>query len=217
MHRRTLLAVTLTTPLWRPAAAQGAAELVVHYPMPAFFKDVMEQLAAEFTRANPDVTVRFPAPSPTYEDAVQQVVRQSAAGGLPDISFQGLNRLRFLAERGILVDLGPFLAKLGDVAAAGWTPGILQLAQVGGRQVGLTFSASNPIVYYNAKLVRQAGGDPDHFPTEWDSVLKLSAAIAGLGDGISGMFYRWPGDDWIFSALLYGYGGHLLSADEKPV
>ncbi len=217
MHRRTLLAATLAAPLIRPAAAQAATELVVHYPMPAFFKDVMDQVAAGFTKANPDVTVRFPAPSPTYEDGLQQVIRQAAAGGLPDVSFQGLNRLRFLAERGILVDLKPFLDKAGDPAAAGWTPGILALAQVGGKQVGLTFSASNPVFYYNAKLVRRAGGDPENMPRDWDGVLKLSAAIAALGDGVSGMFYRWPGDDWMFSALLYGYGGKMLSDDEKTV
>ena len=217
MHRRTLLAAPFAVPFIRSARAQTAMELVVHYPMPAFFKDVMDQLSAEFTRANPDVTVRFPAPSPTYEDGLQLVIRQAAAGGLPDVSFQGLNRLRFLAERSILVDLKPFVSKIADPVAAGWTPGILQLAQVGGAQVGLTFSASNPILYYNAALVRRAGGNPDAMPTDWDGVIKLSAAIAALGDGTSGMFYRWPGDDWMFSALLYGYGGTMLTPDEKTV
>ncbi len=217
MLRRTLLAAPLALPFIRPAAAQGATELIVHYPMPAFFKDVMDQVAAEFTRANPDVTVRFPAPSPTYEDALQQVIRQAAAGGLPDVSFQGLNRLRFLAERNIVVDLKPFLDKAGDPAALGWSRSILELAQVGGKQVGLTFSASNPVMYYNAALVRRTGGDPENMPKDWDGVIKLSAAIAALGDGISGMFYRWPGDDWMFSALLYGYGGKMLSDDEKTV
>ena len=31
------------------------------------------------------------------------------------------------------------------------------------------------------------------------------------------MHYRWPGDDWMFSALLYGYGGRMLSDDERTV
>ncbi len=217
LTRRLLLATPLALPLLRPGAAHAATELVVHYPMPAFFKDVMEQVAAAFTNDNPDVAIRFPAASPTYEDGLQQVIRQAAAGGLPDVSFQGLNRLRLLAERGIVADLGPFLALEGDPTKLGWTPSILELAKVGGKQVGLTFSASNPIVYYNAALVRQAGGDPDNFPGDWDGVLQLAARIAGLGDGVSSMHYRWSGDDWMFSALLYGYGGQMLSADEtKP-
>ena len=221
LTRRLLLATPLAAaPLAMPFLSRGAlaaTELSVHYPMPSFFKDVMDKLAVAFQKENPGITVRFPAPSPTYEDGLQQVIRQAATGGLPDISFQGLNRLRFLAERDIVVDVAPLLAKDGDPAKAGWTPGILALAQVGAKQTGLTFSASNPICYYNANLVRRAGGDPDKFPTDWDGVLALAARIAALGDGISSMHYRWPGDDWMFSALLYGYGGHMLSADETKV
>ncbi len=216
LTRRLLLTAPLAAPLL-PRPARAATELVVHYPMPAFFKDVMDQVGSAFTRDHPDVTIRFPAPSPTYEDGLQLVIRQAAAGGLPDVSFQGLNRLRFLAERGIVQDLAPFLAKEGDTEKSGWTSSILNLAKVGGKQVGLTFSASNPICYFNAKLVRRAGGDPDNFPKDWDGVLALAAKIAALGDGISSMHYRWPGDDWMFSALLYGYGGQMLSPDETRV
>jgi len=216
LSRRLLLATPLALPLLaRPAMA--ATELVAHYAMPAIFKDVMEQLAAAFTKENPDVTVRFPAASPTYEDGLQQVIRQSAAGGMPDVSFQGLNRLRFLAERGLPADVGPMLAKDGDPSAHGWTTGIPELGQVGGKQVGMTFSASNPVLYYNAALVRRAGGDPEAFPTDWDGVLALAARIATLGDGVSSMHYRWSGDDWMFSALLYGYGGRMLTQDETRV
>ena len=216
LSRRLVLAAPLALPfVARPARA--ATELVVHYPMPAFFKDVMDQLSTAFTKEHPDLTVRFPAPSPTYEDGVQLVLRQSAAGGLPDVSFQGLNRLRFLAERNILVDLEPFLAPLGDPALLGWAPSILNLAKVAGKQVGMTFSASNPVFYYDAALVRRAGGNPDRMPTDWDGVLALAGKIAALGDGISSMHYRWSGDDWMFSALLYGYGGQMTSADESKV
>jgi multiple sugar transport system substrate-binding protein len=31
------------------------------------------------------------------------------------------------------------------------------------------------------------------------------------------MFFRWPGDDWMFSALLYGFGGRMLTEDETKV
>lgn len=210
--RRNILLASGASMLPFARCAHAATDLVVHYPMPAFFKDVMDQVAAAFQKENPDVAIRFPAPSPTYEDALQQVIRQASTGGLPDVSFQGLNRLRFLAERGIVVDVAGMLP--ADPAAQGWSAGILDLARVGGKQVGLTFSASNPICYYNAALVRRAGGDPDAFPTDWDGVLALAARIAALGDGVSSMHYRWPGDDWMFSALLYGYGGKMLTADE---
>ena len=81
--------------------------------------------------------------------------------------------------------------------------------------MGLAFAASNPIFYYNAELVN-AGGDPDSMPTNWDECWALGR-IAALGDGTVGMCYRWMGDDWMFSALLFGHGGSMLTADEKKV
>lgn len=217
--RRTALGLALAGAAVSGAHAQqaGGIELVVHYPMPAFFKDVMEQMATEFTAANPDIRIRYPAPSPNYEDAVQTVMRQASTGGLPDVSFQGLNRLRTLMERRLPVDLAPFLVKDGDPAARGWSPNILALAQVRGFQAGMAFAASNPVVYYNANLVRRVGGNPDAPPADWNSLLELAARIAALGDGISSMHYRWGGDDWMFSALLFGHGGRMLTEDEKEV
>lgn len=163
------------------------------------------------------MTITFAAPSPTYEDGLQLMLRQANSPQMPDLSFIGLNRLRVLAERNVGVDLTPFIQQDADIHAEGFSETLLNLARTGGKQMGLAFASSDPIFYYNADLVRKAGGDPDHIPTNWDDVLKLSARIDALGDGNVGMGYRWMGDDWMFSALLFGHGGSMLSADEKKV
>ncbi|TBW36988.1 ABC transporter substrate-binding protein [Siculibacillus lacustris] len=197
-----------------PAAAE--TEIVVHYPMPGFFKDVMEKISTEYVKTHPDVKITFATPSATYEEGLQLMLRQAGSAEMPDVSFIGLNRLRVLAERGVGVDLKPFVEK-DDMGSQGFSPRLLKLAEFGGKQMGLAFATSNPIFYYNADLVKKAGGDPENPPKTWDEVLKLSAKIAALGDGTIGMSYRWQGDDWMFSALLFGHGGTFLSADEKKV
>lgn len=199
------------------APARAETEIVVHYPMPGFFKSVMDTISAEYVRQNPDVKITFTSPSPTYEDGLQLMLRQANSPQMPDVSFIGLNRLRVLAERGIGVDLAPFIRKDGGLADEGFSDTILNLARAGDKQLGLAFATSNPIFYYNAELVRRAGGDPNAMPTTWDEVLKLAARIHALGDGTVGMGYRWMGDDWMFSALLFGHGGAMLSADEKKL
>lgn len=216
--RRTALGAAFAGALAAPRiVAAQSAEVVVHYPMPAFFKDVMEKIAEEFAAANPGLTVRYLAPAPNYEDAVQQILRQGVAGGLPDVSFQGLNRLRMLNERRLPVDLRPFLMRDGDPAVRGWTPNLLGLGQVRDMQAGMGFASSNPIVYYNANLVRRAGGDPDRLPTDWNALIALAGRVHALGEGNSSMHFRWGGDDWMFSALLYGHGGRMLTPDERDV
>jgi len=197
--------------------AQGALTLNVHYSMPAIFKPAQDAVAEAFMRANPAIRIDYGNPTPTYEDGAQLILRGAATRNLPDLSFQGLNRLRIFAERGISRDLRPFLAALGSPAEHGYSPNILAIGFQGGMQAGLPFAMSNPISYYNVDLFRRAGLNPDAFPTRWDDVFAASRRIKALGEGFEGMFFRWPGDDWMFSALLFGHGGQMLTEDERDV
>jgi multiple sugar transport system substrate-binding protein len=192
-------------------------EVVAHYSMPPIFKAAMEAVAEAFNKTSDKVKVTYVNPTPTYEDGAQLILRQATTGGLPDVSFQGLNRLRLFAERGIAVELKPFLAREADIKKLGYSDPILGLGFHGGVQCGLPFATSNPISYLNVDLLKKVGSSLETFPKTWDEVIALSAKIAALGDGNSGMFFRWPGDDWMFSALLYGHGGRMLTEDESKV
>ncbi|PQZ51465.1 ABC transporter substrate-binding protein [Ochrobactrum sp. MYb15] len=210
-----LAALAMATGLGSPAFADTT--LNVHYPMPGFFKDVMADISKKFMEENPDININFVSPSATYEEGIQTIMRQAGTSEMPDITFTGLNRLRVLAERNIGVDMKPLVDKEADLEAQGFTDLLLSLARVGDRQVGLAFATSNPIMYYNADLLKAAGGNPDTPPTTWDEVIELGGKIKALGDGNEGIDFRWQGDDWMFSALLFGAGGTMLSEDEKKV
>jgi multiple sugar transport system substrate-binding protein len=215
--KKLLATASLAVAMFASTLQAQAVDIVVHYPMPGFFKNVMDQISAEYVKQHPDVKIILANPSPTYEEGLQLMLRQAGTAEMPDVSFIGLNRLRVLAERNVGVDLTPFVKADASMEADGYSERLLNLARFNGRQVGLAFATSNPIFYYNADLVRKAGGDPDNMPKTWDGVLALSAKINALGDGVNGMSYRWQGDDWMFSALLFGHGGSMLSADEKKV
>ncbi|UIK08608.1 ABC transporter substrate-binding protein [Neorhizobium galegae] len=205
------IAMTVSLP------AHAETTLTVHYPMPGFFKDVMDTISKKFMEENPDIKIQFANPSATYEEGIQLIMRQAGTAEMPDLTFIGLNRLRMVQERDLPVDLAPFIAKEGDMGKLGFSDNILKLAQVKGKQVGLAFATSNPIMYYNADLVKAAGGNPDVPPKTWDEVIALGAKIKALGNGVEGIDFRWQGDDWMFSALLFGAGGQMLSTDEKSV
>jgi multiple sugar transport system substrate-binding protein len=215
-HLRQLFTAAAAS-LMLAAPAHAETQLTVHYPMPGFFKDVMDTISKKFMDENPDIKITFANPSATYEEGIQTIMRQAGTAEMPDLTFIGLNRLRMVNERDIPVDLGPFIAKDGNMAEQGFSENILKLAQVGGKQVGLAFATSNPIMYYNADLVRKAGGDPENPPKTWDEVIALGGKIKALGDGNEGIDFRWQGDDWMFSALLFGAGGDMLSEDESKV
>jgi multiple sugar transport system substrate-binding protein len=166
LSRRAILgasAATLAAPLAAPAVhAQAGVEITVHYAQPNIFKESYDAITAEFVRREPGITVRF-ITTPNYEEGNQLILRQAATNQLPDLSYQGFNRLRVFAERGIAQDLAPLLAREGD------------------------------------------------------EVIALSARIKALGDATEGMWFQWPGDDWMFSALLFSHGARMLTADERDV
>jgi multiple sugar transport system substrate-binding protein len=201
-----------------PAVARAqAVEITVHYSMPAIFKEAQDAVMAAFTAKHPEVKATYVNPTPTYEDGAQLLLRNAATNSMPELSFQGLNRLRMFAERGIAQDLKPLLDREGDLAKLGYSPALLGLGFHAKVQCGLAFATSNPISYYNVDLLKKAGITDAAFPTSWDKVIDNARRIRALGDGNEGMFFRWPGDDWMFSALLYGHGGRMLNEAETDV
>jgi multiple sugar transport system substrate-binding protein len=197
--------------------AQAPVTLEAFYAFPGFAR-FHEPVANMFQQRNPQVRITFRAAAPSYDDGHQTVLRQALTNQMPDLFWSGFHLLpelaRALARRSQLVPMDPFIAGEGaSFMADNFTPGLAALGRVDGKQVGLPFNASNPIVYMNEELVRRAGGDPAAFPQDWDGVIALAGRIRALGADINGMAYDvhgWP-DGWLFEAMITQAGGRLLN------
>jgi multiple sugar transport system substrate-binding protein len=183
-----------------------------------------EAVADAFMKAHPDVKIKFRSSPATYDEGHQALLRGAVTNQLPDIYFSGFHLLPEvvgnLGKRDQVVGLDSFLEKEGkDWITENYEPSMLQLGQVDGKQYGLAFNASTPVVFYNADLVKQAGGDPDNFPTDWEKLIELGAKIKALGNGVDGMAYdvhAWP-DDWLWRALISQQGKEVMNPDGKTV
>jgi multiple sugar transport system substrate-binding protein len=190
--------------------------LDVLYAQPGFAK-YHEPIAQAFMKAHPDVEIKFRAPAKDYDEGHQAMMRAAVTNQLPDIYFPGFHLLGELAatldKRGQIVDLGPRLAaEPAAWRAANYTDSVIKLGQVNGKQYGLAVNASLPIMYFNADLVKKAGGDPAHMPDTWDGVIALAGKIAASSPGTAGMAYDvhvWP-DTWLFQAIIDQAGGRML-------
>lgn len=228
MDRRTLLqtaasftALGLAAPMI--ARAQGVVDLVVTHCFPghdAFHTEI----ANAFMAANPDVKITFTNSPPTYEEGHQLILRQAMTNQLPDVYYSGFHLLpplsRQLTERGQITHLDSFLATEGDAwKTANYSQRILDLANIDGIQMAMPFNTSTPIFYFNEELVKQAGGDPEAFPTTWDGIFELAAKIDALGEDIDGFFMgiHTEAGDWFWQGLVYSNGGELLDPAEKTV
>jgi len=151
-------------------AQSGETEISVQYSTPVLFKELQENIAREFMAKNPKIKVTLRAPELGYEEILQRNLRDVITNNLPDVAFHGLNRQRTLEERNIPVDLKPFMDADPQTKELGFSPSLLSLGQVAGKQTGIGFSLSTPILYYNADLIKAAGGDPEKLPSTWDDV-----------------------------------------------
>jgi len=223
MKRRTVLlgAIAVAGAMATPVAHAQEVTLDVLYAFPAFAK-FHEPIAQEFMKRHPDIKIAFRAPATTYDDGHQAMMRQAVTNQLPDVYYSGFHLLselaRTLAKRNQIVDLGPLLAaESKEFRDRNYSPKIVNLGKVDGKLYGLPFNASSPIMYYNAELVKKAGGDPDHMPDTWDGILALAAKIRSAD--VAGLAYNvhdWP-DVWLYHAMITQAGGTVVDGAKVPL
>lgn len=198
-----------------PVIARAETTLDVFYAFPAFAK-FHEPIADAFMKEHPDIKIHFRAPGASYDEAHQAMLRQAITNNLPDIYYSGFHLLGELVgklkPRNQIVDMGPLLAAEPEKwRNENYAENILALGKVGRELYGIPFNASMPIMYYNADLVKKAGGDPDHMPTDWPGVMDLAKKIKATGNNVAGLAYNihdWP-DEWLWDAMLMQNGGQL--------
>jgi len=210
----TMKHLLLSAALGIAATGAGAqTEIRVHYAIPTIWAETQQRLADDFMAANPDIKVVIDGPAEGYEEGVQRLLREGIAGTEPDVAYVGLNLWRVLEDRGVLTPLDPFLPE--DPKAAGYTPALLSLGQFEDTQWALGTSGSTLVMYVNPTLVERAGGSMADFPTTFDGVIELAAAIDALGDTTEGVWIA--RHDWRFQSLLGSYGGRPMTADESDI
>lgn len=218
MHIKSMLQTLACLSLTCNAAYAAKIELIVDYPYPDVFNSVHAEIAKRFTEKFPDYTVKFRAPTPEYEEAAQQALRHAITRQLADVSYQGLNRQRVFVDRDIAVDLTPFIKAEKDWSQSGYSPSLLSLGQVNGKQVGIGFSLSTPIVYYNMDLLEKVGVKSDALPKSWDDIIAIADKSRQANPGTGGLHYDWEiTGNWLWQAMVFSKGGSMLNTDETKV
>lgn len=138
-------------------------------------KQAMEQFVGEFNRTHQDLGVVRMMTMP-YQQMEQKLLAAVAGGVPPDLVLFNRPQVARYAFRGAFEPWNPFLAELGfkseDFYAHCWREGIWQ-----GRQYSLPFNTDVRVLFYNRKLFRQAGLDPDRPPRTWGELREMSRRL----------------------------------------
>lgn len=214
MPKRTVLRVlafALLLALLAPAAsAQTTLKLlwwVAEDGSPGYLNEMA--LIKLFEETHPDIKVEVQFAD--WDLIPEQTITLSATGLAPDVIWIREDSFYDLATRGLLMDLGPFIAKDPDFDPNNFLPGVFESARVNGIQYALHRDVWAPTVHYNRTWFQQAGlPDPQPGWTYYEflDIARLLSNSNQLKFGLGSI-------DSNRAGVLLSFGADLMNEDQS--
>jgi multiple sugar transport system substrate-binding protein len=222
MNRRRLVgtaaggAAALSLGSWRfgPQSAAAATELT--WAVNAFSPaetDLVKKVAANFTAANPDISIEVLGYDPATYD--QKLLTDIVAGTLPDIFVSADVFTKPFFDSELTADLKPFMDQTGP-KVEDFDEKFIALAEYEGKIGFLPRAADVVVLYYNKRLFDEGGVA---YPTEDWTLADQTAAAEKLtkkaADGTVTQYGLSAGYTWwaYWVPLVVANGGKILSDD----
>ena len=204
--------------MFTTGAANAAITLQVAYANASVYKAVEDSIAAQFMAQHPDIKIEFRNPPGSYEELAQQLMRDKITNTLPDVAFNGINQIGLFVGQKLPVALDGYVAADGGLDKLGYAPALAALGKQDGKQYGIPFAVSMPLVYVNTNLVSQAGVDVNSL-TSWPAILAAGKAIdSKVGGADSGFYFDWEQTgNWLFQSLVTSNGGKMLADNQCDI
>ncbi|NWG17121.1 MAG: ABC transporter substrate-binding protein [Chloroflexi bacterium] len=211
---RSAIWVVLVVLLLTFAGVQAQDETVIEYwniNNEGFGGAVVDALIAEFEAANPGIQVEARVQE-SYPALVQNVEAQIVAGNPPAVVQIGWPYIDYVYNNLPYIPVSTLVESWGgEDYLATFPQNVLDLTDLGGGQIGMAYSLSNPVVYYNAEMFEAAGLDPDNPPTTWEGWLEIAPKLAEANNGIPVFNFGYGSDNWILQAFVESNGGRMLT------
>lgn len=193
------------------ALAQGTITIQYwHINTEAFGLPAVRELIREFEKRNPGIKVEERYHPNAYTGLLQNLQAALAAGNPPDVVQMGYLYTWYAAKNLPFVSITELAKRFGgEKHLRRFAPNVLALGQVDGVLVGMPYSLSNIVAYYNADLFRRAGLDPDRPPSTWEGWRRAAHQIKER-TGKYGIYLILLDDNWAIEALIRSNGGTLL-------
>lgn len=170
----------------------------------------VDRLIEQFQTANPGIRVETRVQE-SYPALVQNLETQLAAGNAPAVVQIGWPYLDYVYNNLPFIPVETLVEKWGGREHLEQFPqNILELTKIGSQTVGMAYSLSNPIMYYNADMFVAAGLDPDNPPTTWEGWLEIAPTLSAANNGVTVFNFGYGADNWILQAFVESNGGRML-------
>ncbi|SFT84525.1 extracellular solute-binding protein [Paraburkholderia aspalathi] len=199
------------------AEAASSVQLSIGHGEPLYL-DMLNALGAAFHAEHPDLIAKFVTDGDDWDPLLQNTLRESIVGALPDITWQSLTYASILSKRGIAQPLNGVAGDVDAFEKLGIPRILIETTQVNGKLFGVPFGTTIPVVYYNMNLLRKAGYQKATPPTTWDEIIEVAKRVTALGEKINGGYIEYAATNaWIFQNLLASLGGRMMNAEQTKI
>lgn len=149
-----------------------------------------------------------------YKGLTQNLQAAMASGKNPDVVQMGWSYLNYAAENLKYTNIPEMVNKQvpadKDFLKDNYLPNVLALAQTDdGKQIGVPYSISVPVLFYNPEIFEKAGLDPANPPKTWAQVAAAAKQIKEK-TGTVGFFMQEYADNWAQQGLMESNGASII-------
>ena len=188
-----------------------------HVASESFGGTTVKELVADFNKTHPNIEVVEKYNPDMYKGLTQNLQAAMASGKNPDVVQMGWSYLNYAAENLKYTDIPKMINEKvpadKDFLEKNYLPNVLALAQTDdGKQIGIPYSVSVPVLFYNPEVFEKAGLDPNNPPKTWAEVQTAAKQIKEK-TGTMGFFMQEYADNWAQQALIESNGGKMLKKE----
>ena len=179
---------------------------------------VVDELVKQFNESNDHIQVVAKYNPDMYKGLMQNLQAEAAAGNSPALVQIGWAFLDYFSNNFSYMSPQEAIDKF-DKEEAGFLqdkflPNVLELAvNSEGSQVGIPYSLSNPVLYINKDILREAGL-PEDGPTTWQEVSEFAKTVKEK-TGKYGFYMQEPADFWAQQGLIESSGAKMLTTNAE--
>ncbi len=173
-------------------------------------KNIWNPLIDKFKKQYASVDVEVQMQS--WDGRREKMLAAAAAKATPDMAYLNDDMVFPFAQAGAIVSLDDYLSTIAPNLVGSYPKAMIDGLRYQGKLMMLPILAGAVCGLFNKDLYEEIGLDPTKNPQTTDDLLNM--CVKAKAKGLYGMSYSVNSLE-AFNALLYGFGGHMISPDHQ--
>ncbi len=173
--------------------------------------ELLKNMAQDFMKQYPDIEVEVQYTG-SYRDTLNKFKAAVQAGNPPHIVQIYDIGTQQMIDSGLMVPIGDLIAKDPTIDSGVFMDQVTNYYRVGGKLYSMPFNSSNPILYYNKTMFKEAGLDPNRPPRTFEDILAMGKKFLKKDDkgNIIQTAITWPMHAWFFEQFMANQNAPLV-------